>query len=318
LRREQAFAYDDEDREAVARMIQELSSTDGNPSDEGMPNVTPRENLVDRDDYGDRDTDGIADGGQDPDELAPAGGGGGGAGEGANGGVLRDNIVDRGAAAVSASGVNTGIGSLSNNRSPEIGHHYGLRIGDLATRPDYADVNVDDDDAIVAIVDRVQIPSRACGRGRGRGRGRSGSRSQSLRGRRRSMGLRGSRCEYADDAELWEVESADKGQQRLKSIAHVPHTDLGLLAVPEKYDGLPIKPVSVVSATRQEDVKDLPKKIECPNECGSFFATVTTLTVHMRTCHYGDDEFEESPERDGKHDVECWKCGARLTDVIAG
>jgi hypothetical protein len=75
----------------------------------------------------------------------------------------------------------------------------------------------------------VQIPSRARGRGRGRGRGRSGSRSQSLRVRRRGMGLRGSRYEYADDAELWEVESADNDQQRLKSIADVPHTDLGLL-----------------------------------------------------------------------------------------
>jgi ribonuclease HI/exonuclease III len=304
MRREQASVVDDEDREAVARMMHELSSEDGSPSDEDMPNVAPRENLVDRDEHGDSDTDGVAGGGQDPGDLVPAGGGGGGAGEGADGGVLRDNIVDRGAATVSASSVNTGTGSLSNDGSPETRHHYGLRSGALATRPDYADVDVDDDDAILAAVDRVQIPNRARGRSRGGGRGRSGYRLQSRRGRGRGMGLRGSRGEYADDVELWEVESAENGQKRLQSIADVSHAALGMLAAPEKYDGLPIQPVSAVSETTSADVKDLPKKIECPNECGKFFAAVKGLTVHMRQCRYGDGEFEESPERDGKHDVE--------------
>ena len=116
--------------------------------------------------------------------------------------------------------------------------------------------------------------------------------------------MRGSRGHYADDVQLWEIESAENGQARLPTIAGDSYRVLGMLAAPEKYDGVPIQPAEEVGSTTEEDVLAFKKKLECPRGCGKYFAANFGLMSHLRTCRFGDGDFEESPERDGQHDVE--------------
>jgi hypothetical protein len=89
----------------------------------------------------------------------------------------------------------------------------------------------------------------------------------SARGGARGLGLRGSRGDYADDVQLWETESAENGQARLQKIADDSYRVLGMLAAPEKYDGVPIQLAEEVGATTEKDVLAYEKKLECPRGC---------------------------------------------------